>query len=81
MLIVLFCYLKNNIWSCYENDCEYWKKEYIFDYSKDRINYNRWADRYLYLKEDTQGNPNIANYILLDQKDQLLLYKNKNDLK
>ena len=73
--------LKNNIWSCYENDCESWKKEYIFDYSKDRISYNRWADRYLYLKEDTQGNPNMANYILLDQKDQLLLYKNKNDLK
>jgi hypothetical protein len=71
--------LKNNIWSCLESDCENWKKDYIFDYSEDRINYNRWADRYLYLKEDTQGNPNIANYILLDQRDQLLLYKNKND--
>lgn len=71
--------LKNNIWSCFEMDYDNWKKNYIFDYSEDRINYNRWSDRYLFLEEDTQDNPNMANYILLDQKDQLLLYKNKND--
>lgn len=73
--------LKNNIWSCLECDYDNWEKYYIFDYSEDRTYYNRWADRNLFLKEDTQGNPDMASYILLDQKDQLLLYKNKNDLK
>jgi hypothetical protein len=70
--------LENDVWSCFENDCEKGGKEYCFDYSKDRRYYNEWAVRYLYLKEDTQGNPNIANYLLLDQRNGILLYKNKN---
>ncbi len=70
--------LENNVWSCFENDCEKGGKEYCFDYSKDRRYYNEWAVRYLYLKEDTQGNSNIANYLLLDQRNGILLYKNKN---
>lgn len=71
--------LKNNIWSCLEIDYDNREKAYLFYYSEDRINYNRWSDRYLFLEEDTQDNPDMANYILLDRKDQLLLYKNKND--
>lgn len=71
--------LKNNIWSCLEIEYDNREKNYIFDYSEERLYINRWADRYLFLKENTQDNPNMANYILLDQKDQLLLYKNKND--
>ena len=68
--------LENDVCGCFEIYSGFGVRKYSFNYSRDRIYYNRWSERFLYLKED---NPNTAAYILLDQKGGLLLYKNKND--